>query len=131
VSRQRVFLFRPDEPVRSGRRPIERYADLRLEGEFLIAVEAAPSDVEPIVKRVQSAGSPAVFVLREDLANIPDLCSDKPLDLGGHPERQILPRLHDNEIALDLSRRDLMEAARLGHALTAAAEWLLDNSYLI
>ncbi len=131
ASRGHVFLFGPDRPNKLGERPIERYAALRLEGEFLVAVEAAPADVEVIVRRMQSTGAPAAFVLREDLAKLPDLCSDKPLRFGETPPRQILPRLHDNELALDFARRDLMEAARLGHALTAAAEWLLDNSYLI
>jgi len=32
---------------------------------------------------------------------------------------------------LNDARADLMEAARLDHALTPAAEWILDNSYLI
>ncbi len=125
--RGRVFFFRPDHPFQPARRPIERYAALRLEGEYLVAIEAAPSDVEPVVKQLQSTGSPAVFVLREDLA--PD--SEPAVDPSHAGSRLILPRLHDNEVALDLSRRDLMEAARLGHALTAAAEWLLDNAYLI
>ena len=36
-----------------------------------------------------------------------------------------------SELALDAARRDLLEASRLGHSMTAAAEWLLDNAYLI
>ena len=43
----------------------------------------------------------------------------------------MLPRLRENELTLEASRRDLAEAARLEHALTAAAEWLLDNGHLI
>ena len=42
-----------------------------------------------------------------------------------------LARLRESELALEAARRDLLEAARLGHAMTAAAEWLLDNAYLI
>src|ERR1700719_2922046 len=106
--RGRVLLFKPDRPSKPGQSSIERYSSLRLEGEFLVAVEASPADVEPIVKRLQSAGSPAVFVLREDLADLPDLCSDKPIDVSGPIPRNILARLRENEAALDLSRRDLM-----------------------
>ena len=46
-------------------------------------------------------------------------------------KRSILARLRESELALDAARRDLLEAARLGHSMTAAAEWLLDNAYLI
>jgi len=125
ATRGRVFFFKPDQAYEPGRRPIERYAALRLEGEFLIAAEADPSDVESIVKQLQRTGSPAVFVLREDLES-------EPSPAGGEIDSKlILSRLNDNEVALDLARRDLTEAAHLGHALTAAAEWLLDNAYLV
>ncbi len=125
ATRGRVFFFTPDQPVEPGRRRIERYSALRLEGEFLIAAEAEPSDVEAVVKQLQSTGSPAVFVLREDLDSAPSP------DAGAIDSKLILSRLRDNQVALDLSRRDLTEAARVGHALTAAAEWLLDNAYLV
>ncbi len=46
-------------------------------------------------------------------------------------KRSILARLRESELALDAARRDLLEAARLGHTMTAAADWLLDNAYLI
>ena len=42
-----------------------------------------------------------------------------------------MPQLREYELTLEASRRDLADAARLEHALTAAAEWLLDNGYLI
>lgn len=125
ATRGRVFFFTPDQPVEPGRRRIERYSALRLEGEFLIAAEAEPSNVEAVVKQLQSTGSPAVFVLREDLDSAPSP------DAGAIDSKLILSRLRDNQVALDLSRRDLTEAARVGHALTAAAEWLLDNAYLV
>ena len=131
ASRGRAFLFTSNQPVKPGGRAIERYAALRLEGEFLIAVETGPSDVENVVKRFQTTGSPAVFVLREDFEDFPVPGSDAILDFGKSGLRAILPRLNENEAALDVARCDLMEAARLGHALTAAAEWLLDNAYLI
>ena len=127
AKRGRVFFFRPDQPFHPGRRPIERYDALRLEGEYLLAVEAEPADVEAVVKGLQSTGSPAVFVLREDVTDGSEPSSDS----SETRSRGVLNRLRDNERALDMARGDLMEAARLGHALTAAAEWLLDNAYLV
>jgi cyclic beta-1,2-glucan synthetase len=140
------------------------YSVLRLEGESLIVAETPPRQVQGIVKQLQSAGLPAVFVLREHLATPsgapePPARSNQPglewskLDgiaprpakpEGTAPERtkpdgtapvrsrrSILARLRESELALDAARRDLLESVRLGHSMTAAAEWLLDNAYLI
>src|SRR5262249_50760639 len=43
----------------------------------------------------------------------------------------ILARLRRDEKILEAARQDLVEAARLEHSVTAAAEWLLDNGYLV
>jgi cyclic beta-1,2-glucan synthetase len=43
----------------------------------------------------------------------------------------ILARLRKDELTLEESRSVLAEAVRLEHVLAAAAEWLLDNGYLI
>src|ERR1700720_4311138 len=66
-----VYLFRANEtetPVDPN--GAERYGTLRLEGECLIVVEAAPSKVPAVVKHLQSAGSPAVFVVSEGLSDL-------------------------------------------------------------
>lgn len=141
-----VRLFHADEiatpAIREGR---GRYTALCLEGESLIVVEAAPSKVAAIVEKLQSAGSPAVFVVPEapsDLAVREAPCRSEPVEdfarrcaeqrgKPGIPKPRILLRLRENELTLEASRRELAEAVRLEHALTAAAEWLLDNGYLI
>ena len=43
----------------------------------------------------------------------------------------LLAQLQRNERTLEFARSGLAEAVRLDHVLTAAAEWLLDNGYLI
>ena len=50
---------------------------------------------------------------------------------GTSPRRTTLERLSSSELVLDGGRNDLLEATRLGHTITVAAEWLLDNAYLI
>ncbi|MBI1895791.1 MAG: hypothetical protein HYS04_04520 [Acidobacteria bacterium] len=45
--------------------------------------------------------------------------------------RSLLPSLRTCEAALERARADLAEAARLDYGITHAAEWLLDNAYLI
>src|SRR6266851_7593166 len=144
-----VHLFRADETAEpSNRNGGDRYAALRLEGECLIVVEAAPSKVPDVVQRLQKGGSPAVFVVPEGLSDLTASetgavspgsepieefarrCAER-RGKPGTAKPRILPQLREYELTLEASRRDLAEAARLEHALTAAAEWLLDKGYLI
>ncbi len=126
------------------------YSALRLEGESLVVAEAPPAEVPVIVKRLQSVGLPVVFVLSENLGSLSAApqpseapvswlpedvarrCAERPTEpKPDRSKRSILARLRESELRLDGARRDLLEAARLGHTMTAAAEWLLDNAYLI
>ncbi len=108
------------------------YSNLRLEGESLVVAEAPGANVKAIVEQLQSAGLPAVFVMRADLPS-PSVTPERAA--GRKSERQskrsILARLRASELALDAVRRDLIEAAGLGQSMTVAAEWLLDNAYLV
>jgi hypothetical protein len=45
--------------------------------------------------------------------------------------RPLLPILRECEVVIERARSDLAEAARLDYGITHAAEWLLDNAYLI
>jgi cyclic beta-1,2-glucan synthetase len=124
----RVRVFAADsERVRA---PLARYAALRLEGETLVAVETQAGKVESVVNTLRLAGTPAIFAIRPDCAarGMAEIEWQEPPSLN---RRAILARLRDYKLALDTARGDLMEAARLDHALTKAAEWILDNSYLI
>ena len=153
----KIRLFREAPPDNVSRKPWkskgpDRYAALRLEGECLIVAEATPSQVPDIVELLQAEGSPAVFVVSEGLPDLPDSDStEKELQAPpgsaeledfarkcaarrsqpAKPRPMILSRLRDDEFTLDSARRELAEASRLEHALTAAAEWLLDNGYLL
>src|SRR5580692_2754074 len=98
----------------------KQYAGLRLDGETLIIAAGGSADLESIAKALEGTGSPAIFILREG------------------PERKqephgesIFERLRASEHILDEVRHNLSEAARMDRALTASAEWLLDNSYLV
>ena len=64
-----------------------------------------------------------IFILHEDLA--------QPARVPVKGAGSIFARLHENEQVLDEAKRDLASAARMGRALTASAEWILDNSYLV
>jgi cyclic beta-1,2-glucan synthetase len=155
ITRGTVKLYGPGDPSHKSssnrsNEAVEGEKWMRLDGEWLIVIQAPESEVEPIVKQLQGIGSPAVFVLRDEPAGNavggpePDLPNiiDEPLGdaaravaarRGGSYNSQplLLERLRQNEIALGEARRGLVAAARLGHSLTAAAEWLLDNAYLI
>ncbi len=99
----------------------QKYSGLRLDGETLVVASANSTNVEAIAKALEGSGSPAIFILRQD-----------PKDSRSAPQKEsIFERLRINELALDDVRHSLAEVARLDRALTAAAEWLLDNSYLV
>src|SRR6188474_2366126 len=44
---------------------------------------------------------------------------------------QLLPRLEDNGRKLETAYRTLVEALREGHAISPAAEWLVDNYHIV
>ena len=100
--------------------PFRKYAGLRLDGEILIIASGKLGDAESIANALESTGSPAIFVLHE---------TPKPPRTVEHAG-SIIERLRQNEITLDEVRHNLTEAARMDRALTASAEWILDNSYL-
>jgi cyclic beta-1,2-glucan synthetase len=109
---------------------LARYAALRLEGETLVTVETKARNVESVVNAMRLAGTPAIFAIRPDVEvqGSVEIEWKEPPSLN---RRAILARLRECKLELDTARGDLREAARLDHALTKAAEWILDNSYLI
>ena len=101
-------------------------AALRFDGESLIVAMAALRDVPAIVNTLSKSGSPAVFVLQEDRV------LQEEQQAAPQPENStLLARLKRGQAILEAARTDLLEATRLRHPLTAAAEWILDNPYLI
>ena len=148
VSRKPIYRCGPAdaaEPSASG--AWDRYAALRLNEECLLMVRATPAEVQAIVQNLQLVGSPAVFVL-SDSPNppgwepVPALSETVPGDdfaaqcgrrrgKAGPSGKKILQRLLRNERTLEDARSVLAEAVGLDHVLTTAAEWLLDNGYLI
>lgn len=119
--------FGPKNDVNPRGGTAHRYSALRLEGEVFLTAEASPQEVESALQRLLSAGSPAVFVLPLEASAAPATSRKSPLDV----KLSFLARLREDEAVMESAGRDLAEAVRLGHALTAAAEWFLDNSYLI
>jgi cyclic beta-1,2-glucan synthetase len=118
-----------DQPAES----CQLYWKLRIDGENLVTVETEPSKIGHVVKTLRQAGSPSIFVIRPRPSTPPQKQSQRKQKSYTVPRtrREILARLDAEKRELDAARRDLREAARLDHALPPAAEWILDNSYLI
>lgn len=124
---QTTLFRREGTSLGSKDRRLRRYAQLRLEGESLLVASAAPLDVPAITKRLLGDGSPVVFVVHGGLAAG---CSAAPI-APATGKISVLARLQHNQHILDAVRDDLLEASQLDHALPAAAEWIIDNTYLI
>ena len=124
---------------------LKRYLELLLDGESAVAVAAPPSEIQSVIKDLRSSGEPSIFMLPEQIPEAaPSRSSASAMSIAEmarkcseHRNRapllknQILADLRNNEVRLESVRKSLVEAARLDHALTASAEWLLDNAYLI
>jgi hypothetical protein len=108
-----------------------KYADLRLDGECLIAIESTPENVPAVVQAMLHQDSPAVFALHpqsEAGFQNDDVAS------GGaarSPQVSLAKLVRDIDERFEEACTQLAEAARLDHTLTAAAEWVLDNAYLV
>src|ERR1700733_726047 len=108
-----------------------RFAVLRMEGETMVMAETQPSNVENVVKVLQLAGSPAIFAVKPDLNGEPfpePISQSAPAALT---RSAMLATLRKHKSALEAARQDLVQATRLERAISPAAAWILDNTYLI
>ncbi len=120
LGRGPTIWFRSDGVVRGSARIPASEGAVRFEGESLVVSIADLNDVPAVVEALSSAGAPAIFVLQDDApAAAPPATST------------ILARLSRAQKILEAARQDLLEASRLHHPLTAAAEWIIDNPHLI
>ena len=109
----------------------KRYAFLRMEGETMVMAETQPSNVESVVKALQLVGSPAIFAVNPNLNG--DTAADPVSESAPAPltRSTMLAKLRNYKSALEVARQDLVQATRLEHALSPAAAWILDNTYLV
>ncbi|MGD1073233.1 MAG: glucoamylase family protein, partial [Bryobacteraceae bacterium] len=109
------------------------YSELRIEGETVVTIETDPSKTGQVVKTLRLTGTPSIFVIRPNLrpSHGQSRENEGPRNAARQTRREILAGLDADKKSLDEARRDLREATRLDHALPPAAEWILDNSYLI
>ena len=119
-------LFRGGGDAAQEKDRYARYSRLRLNGESLVIAQAAPEAVQTVVQTFRASGSPAVFAIREDYSQ----ASAPEPGREAHTPR-LLARLRESERQFDQASADLEQALRFDHSLTAAAEWILDNGYLV
>lgn len=123
----RGSLFRADGGTATGhtsRDALRRYSSLRLSEESLVVARVEPGNVRRIVDALRNAGASAVFALRDDATETDAAGSQR-------APHSIPDRLSQAEVDFNIACADLDEAILMEHALPPAAEWLLDNSYLL
>jgi cyclic beta-1,2-glucan synthetase len=131
---------------------LRHYSRFVLPGESLVVVQATEENTPDVIAVLGHIAHPSVFAIRPGLrftsstqmdgklrepvtmASLPDWAAE----LGASHElesstrsRPLLPILRECEVAIERARAGLAEAARLEYGITNAAEWLLDNAYLI
>jgi len=125
----RVYTVRPDS--KNIPESCKRYALLRMEGEAMVMAETQPSNVESVVKALQLVGSPAIFAVNPNLNGDPLADPAAKSDPAALTRSTMLARLRKYKLALEAARQDLVQVTRLEHALSPAAAWILDNTYLV
>jgi cyclic beta-1,2-glucan synthetase len=134
------------------RNVLAHYGRFLFPGESLVAVQAPEERTADVIALWHQISHVAVFAIRPGLqcaapagANLPRrepvalarlpecaivLAASHTLDTSPH-SRRLLPIVSECAHALELARADLAEAARLDYGVTHAADWILDNAYLI
>jgi len=133
-------------------RVLRGYRGFVLPGESLVVIETTENETAAVIAVLRSIGHPTVFAIRPGpgytastvtagqrrepatMAGLPDcavaLATTHQLESSTR-SRSLLPILRECEVVIERARADLAEAARLEYGVTHAAEWLLDNAYLI
>jgi cyclic beta-1,2-glucan synthetase len=131
---------------------LRHYGRFVLPGESLVVVQETEEHTTDVIAVLRRIAHPSVFAIRPGLrfspssqadealpesvttADLPDcaaeLAASHQLDTSTR-SRTLLPILRECEASIERARADLGEAARLDYGITHAAEWLLDNTYLI
>ena len=131
---------------------LRHYSRFVLPGESLVVVQVVEEHTPAVIAVLRRIANPSVFAIRPGLRFPSSTQIDgklrEPVTMDRLPDcaaalgashvlesftrsRPLLPILRECEIAIERSRAALAEAARLEYGLTHAAEWLLDNAYLI
>jgi len=133
-------------------RALHAYRDCVLPGESLVVVEGSEDEVVDVTAVLQHISDPSIFAIRPSPGSTDSTETTgqqrEPTTAAGMPDwatqlaashelesstrsRSLLPILRVCEVVIERVRSDLAEAARLDYGITHAAEWLLDNAYLI
>lgn len=110
---------------------VKPYEDLRLKGEALGLVWVEPAALPSAIQKLQEAGAGFIYLLshNNDLDTSPAL---QPLPhLGDEPAPNLAGHLDRCYRATEAAWTYLIETYRLGHTISPASHWLIDNSYLV
>jgi cyclic beta-1,2-glucan synthetase len=131
---------------------LRRYGRFVLPGESLVVVQETEERTADVIAVLRRIGHASVFTIRPGLPlrplKQPEQTLGEAVTISSLPDcgaelaashqlatskrsGPLLPILRECEAAIERARADLGEAARLDYGIAHAAEWLLDNTYLI
>ncbi len=113
-------------PGGEGARP---FHDLALPGEILVVVTPRNHHLSETVQSLQSGGARSIFLTvgrSAPQSPAPDIA----LAIEGGL-RAFLRRVEQLQHDIETSREYLVESVRLGHSASPAAQWIIDNAYVV
>ncbi len=114
-----VTLFRDGQPAVGTSPGADAYGKLRLDGETLLVVQVGDDKLEEVVSTLRKDTQPAVFVIAGELRE----------PAPERPEPSLKNRIRTAEGQIAATYHELREAAVLGHLVSPAAQWLLENAH--
>ncbi|MEP6961122.1 MAG: hypothetical protein ABI995_03540, partial [Acidobacteriota bacterium] len=130
LRRRGLSIHRLSESSTQAKSKLSPYSHLRLPDESLLAAWIDVSDLATTIDILQAAGARSIFLTAGGLPALePDECLrfGQTVVHGGDIQRSVDELLE----RVQRSRKYLVESVRLGHLASPAAQWVLDNAYLI
>ena len=107
------------------------YSHLRLAGESLIFCRALIQNLSQTIQTLQAGGARSIFLTagsKPKTRAVPRPKVSDAVEVGLGELQKTLDRF---KAEMDAARDYLVESVRLGHPASPAAQWVIDNAYLI
>ena len=118
-------------PADSEAPPSGPYSHLRLSGESLILSRSLDQNLSQTIQTLQAGGARSIFLTAGEAPKQAEISRLAIADAVAGGPSELLRTLDRFKSEMDAARDYLVESVRLGHPASPAAQWVIDNAYLI